>query len=120
MATAVSRTLPGVMRKLKQSNSLAAKRELLSAINPALSTILQGNAVKEGAWEKFTGLFDDDVDLGQVSDFNLEFVRMGDDKTIVYAPPGGQAGKPVPLSLLMDTDANVAKLLKLAAEINGG
>lgn len=120
LATAVSRTLPGVMRKLKQAKSPAAKRELLSAINPALSTILQGNAVKVGAWEKFTGLFNDDVDLGQVSDFNLEFVRMGDDKTIVYAPPGGQAGKPVPLSLLMDTDANVAKLLTLAAEINGG
>ncbi len=119
-AREVSRTLPGVMRKLKQAKSPAAKRELLSAINPALSTILQGNAVKEGAWEKFTGLFNDDVDLGQVSDFNLEFVRMGDDKTIVYAPPGGQAGKPVPLSLLMDTDANVAKLLTLAAEINGG
>lgn len=119
-ATAVSRSLPGMFRKLKQAKSTAAKRELLSAINPALSTILQGNAVKVGAWEKFTGLFNDDVDLGQVSDFNLEFVRMGDDKTIIYAPPGGQAGKPVPLSLLMDTDANVAKLLTLAAEINGG
>ena len=119
-ATAVSRSLPGMFRKLKQAKSPAAKRELLSAINPALSTILQGNAVKVGAWEKFTGLFNDDVDLGQVSDFNLEFVRMGDDNTIVYAPPGGQAGKPVPLSLLMDTDANVAKLLKLAAQINGG
>jgi len=120
LSTTVSRTLPGVMRKLKQSKSIEAKREYLSAINPALSTILQGNAVKEGIWDKFTGLFSDDVDLGQVSDFNLEFVRMGDDNSIVYAPPGGQAGKPVPLSLLMDTDANVAKLLTLAAQINGG
>lgn len=120
LAQTVSRTLPGVMRKLKQAKTPQAKRELLSAVNPALSMILQGNAVRTGAWEKFTGLFDDDVDLGQVSDFNLEFVRQGDDKTIVYAPPGGQAGKPVPLSVLMDTDANVAKLLKLAADINGG
>jgi len=105
-----------VMQKLKRAQGPAAKQEILGAVNMMMSYALQGYAVKDGFFAHLTT--NDDVDDGQKTDFNANFIMLGPDQTLVYAPPGGQAGTEVELEDLQEVDASFAALLKLTAELN--
>jgi len=105
-----------VMQKLKRAQGPDAKQEILGAVNMMMSSALQGYAVKDGFFANLTT--NDDVDDGQKTDFNANFIMLGPDQTLVYAPPGGQAGTEVELEDLQEVDASFAALLKLTAELN--
>ena len=108
--------------RLNRAKSTEAKRAILTSINPVLSYILQGEAAREPGWLEWVGQFikvgEKEVEEGQASDFNLDYVQNGDDASLVYAPPGGQTGRYVPIEVLKKLDDKIYKLLQMAADLN--
>ena len=118
----IAQSLHKPMIALQKAKTKQGRQTMLASMNPALSYLLQGEAAKSPGFFGWLGEVltpgTREVDGGQISDINLQYVREGDDGTLVYAPPGGAAGEVVELTDLDELGGNVRKLLQLAAAVN--
>ena len=118
----IAQSLHKPMIALNNAKTKQGRQTMLASMNPALSYLLQGEAAKRPGFFGWLGEVltpgTREVDGGQISDINLQYVREGDDGTLVYAPPGGAAGEVVELTDLDELGGNVRKLLELAAAVN--
>lgn len=126
LAIAISQKLSPLFAAMRSSNSESdAFQEALSAASPYMSLMLQGLAADKSkdyftpGWLTDTWRYISNTDvLGDRTDINLNSVRFGDDGTLVYSPSGGQKGRDVPISEIVELSEPVAQFLRLAANAN--